>query len=68
MFDGVQNPLPAVQRLRFEQRTRFVVFASVSLDSEVFMILDPLTDKAEATALGTRLTAWLKGQADRFWL
>ena len=65
MFEhGDRTAASPLQRLRYEARPRFVLLAAATPESELYLALDPLTDKAEAEGVQRQLAAWLRSRHD----
>ncbi|KAI7836031.1 hypothetical protein COHA_010062 [Chlorella ohadii] len=65
MFDGSAGSGGPLQRLRFEARPRFTLLGAVTGETELYLALDPLADKAEAAGVAGRLGMWLFARHDQ---
>ncbi|PRW21034.1 SAND-like isoform X1 [Chlorella sorokiniana] len=65
MFEGSAGSGGPLQRLRFEARPRVTLLGAVTGDTELYLALDPLTDKAEAAGVAGRLGMWLFARHDQ---
>lgn len=54
----------AAETVRVELRKDCTLFATVGADAELYLVLDPLTERKGASELAARLGAWLRAQHD----